>query len=267
MVEPDNLEALLSMGVSHTNELDVDHAVRYLHQWLKKHPVHRAVIPADQPDASQRLAHVQMLFGKVGRWRVWIGVWWWSWRALLLSSAVDLRMVAGSCAWCIITAVLMPCPPPNTQHTTPHTQAAAASPQDVDVHSALGVLHNLSRNYEDAAAAFRFALSLRPDDYSLWNKLGATLANGNKSAEALAAYQRALDAKPNYMRAWTNMGIAYANLGNYAESARCDAWIVCWWLVWRRSLTPPSQALCACADAQPQGSSSVGLLAYQPGVR
>ncbi len=67
LLEPDNLEALLSMGVSHTNELDLTHAVHFLHQWLKKHPVHGAVVPAEEAaDASQTLSHVLVLFGKVG---------------------------------------------------------------------------------------------------------------------------------------------------------------------------------------------------------
>lgn len=79
---------------------------------------------------------------------------------------------------------------------------------NADVHVALGVLHSLARQYESAGEAFRVALALRPQDYSLWNKLGATLANSTHSHEAIAAYQKALDLKPNYMRAWTNMGIA-----------------------------------------------------------
>lgn len=82
------------------------------------------------------------------------------------------------------------------------------------------MLRNLGRRHDAAVAAFRAALALRPQDYSLWNKLGATLANSGRSGEALQAYQKALELKPNYMRAWTNMGISLANLGEYEDSAR-----------------------------------------------
>lgn len=90
-----------------------------------------------------------------------------------------------------------------------------------DVHEALGVVYNVSRDYEAAVASFRKAIDARPDDYQLWNKLGATLANSNQSDKALPAYHQALQLKPKYARAWLNMAISHSNLQNYDEAARC----------------------------------------------
>ena len=71
-------------------------------------------------------------------------------------------------------------------------EAAKISPDDADVHIVLGVLYNLSREYDKAIASFQRALKLKPQDYSLWNKLGATQANSVQSADAIMAYQQVL---------------------------------------------------------------------------
>eukprot|EP00250_Pteridium_aquilinum_P005263 c15385_g1_i1 orf=213-2492(+) len=159
--EPTNIEVLLSLGVSHTNELEQQEALKYLRAWLQHHPKYSGLIPVDQVLGLNH-SEVTHLFH----------------------------------------------------------QAAKMSPEDADVHTVLGVLYNLSREYDRAIEAFRTALQLKPRDYSLWNKLGATQANSARSADALHAYQEALDLKPNYVRAWSNMGISYANQGRYEESVR-----------------------------------------------
>ncbi|KAK1397822.1 Peroxin-5 [Heracleum sosnowskyi] len=159
--DPTNLEVLLALGVSHTNELEQAAALKYLYSWLRHHPKYGTVAPRELSDSLHH-ADVARYF----------------------------------------------------------CDAAKMSPEDADLHIVLGVLYNLSREYDDAIESFVTALELRPHDYSLWNKLGATQANSVQGADAILAYQKALDLKPNYVRAWANMGISYANQGMYEDSIR-----------------------------------------------
>ncbi|THU59910.1 hypothetical protein C4D60_Mb07t07010 [Musa balbisiana] len=160
-VDPTNLEVLLALGVSHTNELEQPEALRYLYKWLQNHPKYGVLATPELADSPY--------YGDVARL---------------------------------------------------FNEAAQMSPEDADVHIVLGVLYNLSREYDKAIESFQTALNLKPRDYSLWNKLGATRANSIQSADAILAYQQALDLKPNYVRAWANMGISYANQGLYEQSIR-----------------------------------------------
>lgn len=96
------------------------------------------------------------------------------------------------------------------------------APEDLDIKVLMGVLYNVSSDFESAGALLSEAVHSRGEqvDFNLLNKLGATLANSGKSEQALPIYKQALEKRPNYARGWLNLGISLANLNRYQDAAK-----------------------------------------------
>ena len=94
------------------------------------------------------------------------------------------------------------------------------APNDPDAQIVLGVLYNVSQDFECAVESFTNATKMNSSDYTIYNKIGATLANSNRSLEAVPAYAKALEIRPRYARGWLNLGISYANMNKYNEAAK-----------------------------------------------
>ncbi|CAM9363071.1 unnamed protein product [Phaeothamnion confervicola] len=155
--DPYNLEALLALGVSYVNELDSQKALATLKaSWLC--------------------------------WMAWLCFFLLLYAAWVAHNPkyAGLEVVADEYSDGTLMDEVM-----QLMLTAEQWDAA-----DADAKVVLGVLYNVSRDYDSAADAFRAALAQRSADHSLWNKLGATLANNSRSREALPAYERALRAKP-----------------------------------------------------------------------
>ncbi|KAH8387423.1 hypothetical protein KR093_006939 [Drosophila rubida] len=90
---------------------------------------------------------------------------------------------------------------------------------DADLQEALGVLYNLSGEFDKAVDCYTSAVQVQPQNAKLWNRLGASLANGSRSVEAVEAYQHALQLQPGFIRVRYNVGVCCMNLKAYKEGA------------------------------------------------
>lgn len=76
---------------------------------------------------------------------------------------------------------------------------------------------------EGAIRAFNDALALAPDFVDVQNNIGTAYGMNNQHQEAYAAFKKALEMKPNYAKALSGLIVSSKNLGLFDEAIKyCD---------------------------------------------
>ncbi|MGD0649985.1 MAG: tetratricopeptide repeat protein [Verrucomicrobiia bacterium] len=94
-----------------------------------------------------------------------------------------------------------------------HRQAIKLKPNFAGEWYNLGAVYLQQRNYDDAIAACRQAIKLAPDFYLPWHNLGGAYLLQHKYDDAIAASRQAIDLKPDDAKAWFLLGDAYDKSG------------------------------------------------------
>ena len=180
-IDANNLDALMGLAVSYTNEGYDSTAYRTLERWLSvKYP--HIIDPKDlSSDADLGFTDRQILHDRVTDFFI---------QAAQLSPSgaqmdPDVQVGLGVLFYC-----------------------AEEYEKAVDCFSAA------------LASTESGTVNQQEQLHLLWNRLGATLANSGRSEEAIEAYEQALNINPNFVRARYNLGVSCINIGCYPEAAQ-----------------------------------------------
>jgi len=181
--DPNNSDVLLSLGVSHTNELEQSEALGYLRQWLLKHNIHgQAAAAHDHPplDSSQAMSAVITMFKAVAASQAG-------------STDTDVHIALG-----VISNLAR-----NYDKAADWLRKAAVMrPTDYSVWNKLGATLANSGRSGEAQSAYRKALELKPNYVRAWTNMGISCANLADYEGGARYYVRALALNPKASLVW-----------------------------------------------------------------
>jgi tetratricopeptide (TPR) repeat protein len=99
-----------------------------------------------------------------------------------------------------------------------YRRALAIKPDEFDALHLLGVVFHQCGHHAEAAQQIDIALAQQPDNVFALNNLGIVLGALQRFDDALSRYERALALQPNYVEAWLNRGSALLGLRRFAEA-------------------------------------------------
>lgn len=102
------------------------------------------------------------------------------------------------------------------------TEAAALSPNDWQVLSALGVAEDYQGHYAEAQAAYAKALAVSPDNPVILNNLGLSQAQSGQLAQARATLERAADQPKANSQVRQNLALIRALSGDMSGAERLN---------------------------------------------
>ena len=118
-----------------------------------------------------------------------------------------------------------------------YREAIRLKPDDAEGHYGLGNALKGQGKLDDAIAEYREAIRLKPDHAEAHCNLGSALKGQGKLDEASAGYREAIRLKPDYAE-------AHSNLGGILKSRGDDAGALAMYRKWREiNNTPPASTL------------------------
>ena len=97
-------------------------------------------------------------------------------------------------------------------------KAISLNPKDSEVVNNMGNVLSLQGNLDEAIEAYKKAIALRPKYPIAYYNLGNALKKQDKINEAIEAYKNAIALKPDYVDAYNNLGVALKTGGRLDEA-------------------------------------------------
>jgi len=192
-VDPYNLESLLALGVSCTNELDQLPALRYLRLWVENHEDHQVLVqgldPPPEYEYEQWRQQVTALFNQAAQ-----------------ANPLDADVFV---ALGVMENI-------NRNYDAAVGALAAACrlrPNDHTVWNKLGATLANSGKSEQAVVAYHQGLQLKPNYARSWSNLAIAHANLGQHTDAARFYLSSLVLNPDAVHIWNFLHSAVLNMG------------------------------------------------------